>query len=100
MVTQAVLKNELLHIRHHKAFKVIKLNPVWNFDKKTTLKWIEKKKEFQKSNMVYAEEDEEDKVEDENGEDEDDLNYYSDDDDDEYIEEMLAEYDEDEYMIL
>ena len=113
IVTQAVLKNELLHIipgRHHKAFKIIKLNPVWNFNKKTTLEWIEKKKkQFQKSNTVFAEDDEvedvndevedaNDEVEDANDEDEYDLNGYS--DDDECIEEMLAEYDEDEYMLL
>ena len=37
IVTKAVLKNLLLHIhvipdRHHRAFKTIRLNPVWNLD--------------------------------------------------------------------
>lgn len=97
MVAQAVLKNKLLDItpgQHHRAFKHIKLNPVWNFDKKATLEWIDKKiKEFQKSNMAFAEEDE---FEDVNVEvDDDDGNdYYSDDEC--CIEEMLAEYNEDD----
>ena len=105
MATQAVLTNELLHIvpdRHHRAFKTMRLNPVWNFDKKKALEWIEKKKEFQKFDIAYAEEDEvdEDEVDVDAENEDDDYEYYYGDSDDECLEETIAEYAEDDYYLF
>ena len=47
LVVCDVLSNKLLEVipnRSHEKFSDIKLNPLWNFDKKKTLEWIAKKK--------------------------------------------------------
>ena len=44
---KAVQDNDLLTItsgRSHRSSKTMRLNPLWNWDREGTLKWIEKKK--------------------------------------------------------
>jgi len=46
-VVTAVLDNELLTIksrRWHRSFPAMRLNPLWNWKRKDTLEWIDKKK--------------------------------------------------------
>ena len=48
-VVTAVLTNDLLQTtpgRSHRTFRRMRLNPLWNWDRKKTTDWIEKKKEF------------------------------------------------------
>ena len=45
----AVLTNDLLQTtpgRSHRTFRRMRLNPLWNWDRKKTTDWIEKKKDF------------------------------------------------------
>ena len=90
-VTTSVLTNNLLQMipgRQHTAFKNIRLNPLWNLDKKKTIEWIDrKKKEFEKFMGTCLED----------GSDEEDADEYS-DDGGEYVEECIAEYTEDEEL--
>lgn len=69
-VVSSVTKNNLLKtlpVRRHNMYKTIRLNPLFNWKKEDTIKWIEKKrKDFIKFQGVAADEDEQ--VEDSEGE--------------------------------
>ena len=64
-VTSVVISNNLLQVssgRAHSAYRTIKLDPLWNWDKKKTKEWIDKKKkDFRKfSGAMKGEGDESD----------------------------------------
>ena len=98
-ILDVVLKEKILKIkpgRFHKNFKTIRLNPLWNLDKKKVLLGIERrKKEMEKYHAISsALEENEDSGESDNDEwdeDEDsDLSW----NESEQIEECIAEYSE------
>ena len=66
-VVKAVLDNDLLNIkpgRSHRNFHTMRLNPLWNWDKDSTLEWIEKKTEFLKYRRISGDEELEDEIND------------------------------------
>ena len=68
-VMKAVQENDLLTVtpgRSHRNFKTMRLNPLWNWDRKGTLQWIEKKKkDFMKYRGMTADELEQEEEEEE-----------------------------------
>jgi hypothetical protein len=68
-VVSAVLNNNLLEKisgRYHKSFRTMRLNPLFNWKKKETIEWIEKKKrDMMKFRGIAPDEDEEEEESDE-----------------------------------
>ena len=92
-VVAVVLKEELLEMnpsRHHSSHKNIRLNPIWNLDKKKTLAWIDKKKrQFQKFGYLTG------TIEGYDNEESDEDETDDDEEVDIMVEECIAEYNED-----
>ena len=61
-VVNAVLHNDLLTIvdgRSHRSYRTMRLTPLWNWNKRKTIEWIDKKKKDVKCRRMTMDENEE-----------------------------------------